>query len=223
MLQLPEPESPSLEFGNVVHSAIDEILKTGKVPEESHYFKLKESDQNKAKKIAEHWFKTRYKEISKNYKNEESVSLSDDRYPDLSIYGKVDLIEVGGDGKVKVTDFKTGSGRSKRDIEKIDDEGRMDGYMRQLAMYSYLLSENSKWKKDVVESTLEFLEAKNPEDAFYRTYIDKDKIDMLVRDIADYDNMLKTGTWVTRPCHFKSYGKSNAVCEYCQMARIYKK
>ena len=223
MLQLPEPESPSLEFGNVVHSAIDEILKTGKVPEESHYFKLKESDQVKAKKISEHWFKTRYKEISKNYKNEESVSLSDERYPELSIYGKVDLIEIGDGAEVKVTDFKTGSGRSRRDIEKIDEEGRMDGYMRQLAMYSYLLSENSKWKKDVVESTLEFLEAKNPEDAFYRTYIDREKIEMLVRDITDYDNMLKTGTWVSRPCNFKSYGKANAVCEYCQIAKIYKK
>ena len=151
------------------------------------------------------------------------MSLSDERYPELSIYGKVDLIEIGDGAEVKVTDFKTGSGRSRRDIEKIDEEGRMDGYMRQLAMYSYLLSENSKWKKDVVESTLEFLEAKNPEDAFYRTYIDREKIEMLVRDITDYDNMLKTGTWVSRPCNFKSYGKANAVCEYCQIAKIYKK
>jgi hypothetical protein len=69
---------------------------------------------------------------------------------------------------------------------------------------------------------LEFLEAKNDKENFYNTTIDKEQIDLLIKDIKDYDNLVKTGEWIDRPCNFKSYGKANAECEYCKMAEIYK-
>ena len=47
------------------------------------------------------------------------------------------------------------------------------------------------------------------------------EIILLVQDIKDYDNLIKTGDWVNRPCHYNSYGK-NTECEYCKMAEIYK-
>ena len=109
-------------------------------------------------------------EIEQKRKNEKSISVIDDRFPRLNIYGKIDLIEnlparpmgAGGDAKnIRVTDFKTGSVRRKGDIEKTDSEGRMSNYLRQLAMYSYLIKQSSKYKTDVRESRLEFLEAKN--------------------------------------------------------------
>jgi RecB family exonuclease len=237
LLQLPEPKAESLEFGNIVHGAIDTILKlnTDTVNEEEIKSIIKKlvlksgfGDDRKQKelehdafKIVSVWVEERLPKIEKDRENEKSVSVRDERFPHLSIYGKIDLVEIIGKENVRVTDFKTGTPRKKSEIEKIDEEGRMSDYMRQLSMYSYLLGENSKWKKNVTESQLEFVQAKNEKEMFYGTYIDKEHIDLLIRDITDYDNLLKNGNWVDRPCNFKSYGKQNTECEYCKMARIY--
>jgi len=253
LLQLPEPKSESLEFGNIIHGSIDMILKLNKKPtkiEIENIIKeqIKKSAFGTERKqeeflklgfnVISKWVENRLGEINKNIENEQSVSVSDNRFPNLNIYGKIDLIEhlparnafsivdTGGDkenekGNVRVTDFKTGNPRKKSDIEKIDDEGRMSGYMRQLAMYSYLLITNKKWNVNVTESRLEFVEAKKEIESFYNTVITSEQIDMIVRDIQDYNELLKTGQWTERPCNFNSYGKPNAVCEYCKMAEIY--
>ncbi len=237
LLRLPEAKTESLEFGNAVHGSVDKILKMNKVPnvKELEKIVLEETrkrnygDEKKQDKMYRevfgmvlHWVEDRLPDISKDRENEKSISVKDDRFPHLNIYGKIDLIEMLDAKNVRVTDFKTGSVRKKSDIEKINEEGRMSDYMRQLSMYSYLLGENSKWKKEVVESQLEFLEAKDKKEAFYRTFINKEHIDLLLKDIADYDSLVKEGRWIDRPCNFKSFGKQNAICEYCKMAEIYK-
>ena len=236
LLRLPEPQSESLEFGNAVHASIDQILKKGKkvsskeIEEivEREVLKRKYGDEQKQKSmqkevlgIVAKWVKNRLGEIELGYENEKSISIKDDKYPHLNIYGKLDLIENLNKEDIRVTDFKTGSVRKKGDIEKIDEEGRLSGYMRQLAMYSYLIGESRKNKK-VSESRLEFLEARNEKEIFYNTYINQEKIDLLKRDILDYDNLVKKGDWIERPCNYNSYGK-NTECEYCKRAEIYKK
>jgi CRISPR/Cas system-associated exonuclease Cas4 (RecB family) len=236
LLQLPEPKSESLEFGNIVHGSVDGVLKLTKKPSEKDLQNIISKEVRKtgfgddrkqkelfklALKIVSKWADARLREISKEKENEQSISVSDDRFPNLNIYGKIDLIEHLDSKNVRVTDFKTGNVRKKSEIEKIDPEGRMSTYMRQLAMYSYLIRQSPKWKVGVGESRLEFLEAKKNADIFYNTVIDNEQIDMIVKDITDYDNLLKSGEWVNRPCNYNSYGK-NTECEYCKMAEIYK-
>jgi DNA helicase-2/ATP-dependent DNA helicase PcrA len=234
LLQLPESKSESLEFGNKVHGAIDKILKLKKVPKEISQKELEEMAEGDREvlKILTRWVEDRLPFISKSRENEQSVSVSDDRFPHLNIYGKIDLIENLDEHNVRVTDFKTGGVRKKGDIEKIDEDPtctgssgearrRMSGYMRQLAMYSYLLTKNKKWNVAVSESRLEFLEAKDKKEIFYDTVITKEQIGMIVEDIVDYDKFIKTGEWIERPCHYNSYGK-NTECEYCKMSEIYK-
>lgn len=221
LLQLPEPKSESLEFGNAVHSAIDKILKSKKIPTQKDLEKITNGD-TKVLKIVSKWAKDRLENIAQKRENEQNVSLIDDRFPYLNIYGKIDLIENLDAKNVWVTDFKTGSVRKKNEIEKLDSEGRMSSYLRQLAMYSYLIEQSPKWKMNVRKSRLEFLEAKNAEDAFYDRIITQKEIDLLIQDIKDYDNLIKRGQWVERPCNYNSYGK-NIECEYCKMAEIYKK
>jgi DNA helicase-2/ATP-dependent DNA helicase PcrA len=222
LLKLPEVKSKSLEFGNLIHSAIDKILKSKKVPSEKEILEMAEGDQE-AGKIISDWVKDRLPEINKNYENEKSISVRDPEFPHLNIYGKIDLVEELTGDDLKVTDFKTGNPRKKSEIEKIDEEGRLSDYLRQLAMYSYLLKESRNKKTEVRESVLEFLEAKNEKEYFYQTFIDQGKIVLLKKDIKDYDALVREGEWVNRPCHFKSYGKANALCEYCRRAEIYKK
>jgi DNA helicase-2/ATP-dependent DNA helicase PcrA len=236
LLKLPEIKSESLEFGNAVHASIDAILKIGEKPSvkqieeitNTEVLKREYGDERKQKSmqkevlgIVSRWVKERLGEIESNYENEKSVSFRDERFPHLNIYGKLDLIEKLDEENVRVTDFKTGSVRKKSEIEKIDEEGRMSGYLRQLAMYSYLLEQSPKWKVYVRESRLEFLEAKDSLEAFYDRLITNKEIQLLIKDITDYDNLVKNGEWIKRPCNYNSYGK-NTECEYCKRANIYK-
>jgi hypothetical protein len=83
------------------------------------------------------------------------------------------------------------------------------------------LKESRKNKVNIKESVLEFLEAKNDKDTFYSTFIDDTKINLLIKDIKDYDTLVKEGEWINRPCNYNYYGQAT-VCEYCKMVEIYK-
>ena len=236
LLQLPESKSESLEFGNIIHGSIDAVLKYGKTPTSKTLEQIitdevarsRFGDERKQKelstlasRIISRWAMLRLKDIATEREHEHSISLRDDTFPHLQLYGKIDLIEHLDKECVRVTDFKTGSVRKKSEIEKCDGEGRMSPYMRQLAMYSYLLSKNQKWKKRVSGSRLEFLEAKTPTEIFYDTVVTDDHLKLLLKDIADYDTCVKNGEWIKRPCNYNSYGK-NTPCEYCKLAQVYK-
>ncbi len=236
LLQLPTPPAETLEFGIVVHSSLNRILKSGSVSsgveleniikEEVGRGRFRdERTRNRIHKevlsVLIPWVQNRLPQIKLARRMEESISVNDKRFPHLKIYGKIDLIENLDKKEVRVTDFKTGSPRKKSDIEKEDVEGRMTGNLRQLAMYSYLLRENPKWAVDARESRLEFLEAKDPKQSFYDRVISEREIDLLIRDIEDYDEAVKSGGWVSRECNYNSYGK-NTECEYCKLAEVYK-
>lgn len=232
-LQLPTPKTESLILGSVVHTGIEYILKdkikpTTKIIEtiidkslDKEFVKeksLRARIHKSAQGILNNWIKNYYPHIHKSYLTERSVPYHDRNFPHLKMYGKIDLTENYEDGIV-VTDFKTGSGKTKGVIEKRDEQGRLSSLLRQLAMYSYLLS-----GQKISHSKLLFLEedAKD-KNAVYQTHINQEEIDLLVRDIKEYDEALKNGTWVERECHFKPYGTDSTECEYCAKAKIYQK
>lgn len=240
LLQLPEPETISLQFGNVIHGTIEKILKQkiSPTPEilrtmiDECIAKIHAIDQVEEKRIARDaleiislWAKNRLPEIAETYESEYPFyNFHDPEFPHLKITGKIDLMESLDDIHVRVTDFKTGKPKTKSDIEKLDDDDRMSDYLRQLAMYSYLLDGKSDGNREASESRLEFVEAKpGDKNAVYSTKISGDHIEKLRQDLRDYNNLLKTKKWIDRPCYFKSYGKSGAECDYCRLARIYKK
>jgi DNA helicase-2/ATP-dependent DNA helicase PcrA len=232
-LQLPTPKTESLILGSVVHTAIEYILKekikpTTKILEtiidkslDKEFIKeksLRARIHKNAQAILANWIKNYLPHIHKSYMTERSVSYHDKNLPHLKMYGKIDLTETYEDGIV-VTDFKTGGSKTKGVIEKRDEEGRLSSLLRQLAMYSYLLS-----GQKISHSKLLFLEEDSKDkNAVYDTHINQEEIDLLVRDIREYDEALKNGTWTTRECHFKPYGTDSTECEYCAKARIYKK
>jgi len=235
-LKLPEIKGVSLALGSAVHSTIEFILKNKSVPkiteiQEKIKMELEKEgvdgsqELKKLSKDAENavmnWVDNYYAILAKDYTSERSLQFRDPKFTQLLMYGKLDLTERLPNGDISVTDFKTGSTKTKGIIEKIDEEGRLSSLMRQLAMYSYLIAGAEKGK-DVYASKLLFLEAqKSDKNALYSTHVDREQIDLLIRDITDYDNLLKSGEWVNRPCNYNSYGK-HTECEYCKRAEIYK-
>ena len=234
-LRLPEERPVHLVVGTVAHAMIEYTLKSKEIPKDEILVSQIESklrgegvaDKNDLRRftkeiheIIKYWIKNYYDKLHENFKSERSVSFLDKKnFPNLQMYGKIDLSEYVNDGEVWVTDFKTGSVKTSGMIEKIDEEGKMSDLMRQLAMYSYLLSGD---RMKVTNSRLLFLEGDiKDKNSLYETTIDEEKIDLLKRDIKEYDEALSSGSWVERECHFKPF-KGGDECEYCKLrSRIY--
>lgn len=234
-LRLPEVKMVHLALGTVVHATIEYILKSEDLPDEAtiknqiNYLFVKEgiTNENDLRKLGKdaygavkNWVDNYYPHLESDFKSERSVSFVDQKnFPKLLMYGKIDLTEYNSLGDISVTDFKTGSTKAKSAIEKIDEEGRMSDLMRQLTMYSYLLK-GDKADIKVTNSKLLFLEAdKGDKNAFYQTHITEEQIDLLKKDIKEYDEALDSGSWTDRICNFKSYGNNSMECEYCKMAK----
>lgn len=227
-LQLPEPETESLQFGNLVHHSIEHML-TG----ESSIKKILEQEIDTlgvfdaniqkrflkdAEKVLQRFVDSVLPDISKERESEKSMPVYiDPDTPNIQVGGKIDLLETLPDGSVRVTDFKTGKPKSVRDIEKEDEDGRMSDYLRQLAMYSYLLL-HEKAKKEVTSSRLLFLESPDGDrNVIYQTQITNEHIEKLKTDIKDYEEALKNGGWTDRPCNFKPFGNQKE-CPHCILA-----
>lgn len=234
LLQLPEPLNDSLHVGNIVHKSIEFILKSPETPtsaalsaqiEKCAFIEARYSDTHarrlsaQAVPIVTHWMEHIAPTVSLPFATEKAFPYYDPTFPNLSMFGKIDLVEELSDGTVRVSDWKTGSVKTASEIEKRDEEGRMSGLLRQLTMYSYLINGFSHGLTDVAESRLVFLEAKKGDKhAVHARRIAAADIAQLKGDIADYDALVKSGEWVRRPCNAKTYGE-NDECEYCAMAK----
>ncbi len=236
-LKLPEIKSVSLALGSAVHGAIEYVLKSSSKPSDKDLEEKVQScliregitEPKELKRLLKDglkaitsWMDTYYDNLAKDRASERSVSFKDQMFPTLSMYGKIDLTERFPNGTISVTDFKTGSVKAASAIEKLTEENRLSDYMRQLAMYSYLIRGAEKGNI-VASSRLLFVEADPKEkNALYEARITDEQIDLLVRDIKEYDEQLKSGEWINRECHHKGYGDS-IECEYCKMAKMFKK
>jgi DNA helicase-2/ATP-dependent DNA helicase PcrA len=234
-LRLPDVKGVSLALGSAVHATIELLLKSSSLPKKveiksiidqalRHEGVLDERDIARLGKDAlaavTTWIDGYYDHLASDRKSERSISYRDPQFSNLTMFGKIDLTERFPDGTMTVTDFKTGSSKTSGMIEKIDDEGRMSDYLRQLAMYSYLIAGTESGKR-VDQSRLLFLEAaENDKNALYSKAITDHELELLTKDIADYQSLLETGEWMSRPCHVKTYGTGSSECEFCKRAAV---
>ncbi|MFA7285525.1 MAG: ATP-dependent DNA helicase [Candidatus Paceibacterota bacterium] len=233
-LKLPEVKGTSLALGSAVHGTIEFILKNKALPQTEDIKVAITRELNKegvqdgielarlekvSYDMVNNWIEKYYKILEADYVSERSVQFRDKEFADLLMYGKLDLTERDIRGNISVTDFKTGKPKTKNEIEKVDEEGRMSAYMRQLAMYAYLI-DGAEGGKKVESLRLMFLEAEDGDkNALYSTYIDNEKIDLLKRDISDYVTNLENGAWVNMKCNFKPWGGKSEECEYCKLSK----
>lgn len=210
-LRLPEPESEALLFGNLAHALVEKSIVERRVSEtyEAELNKLKIFDERLRKRFAKDAEKLlkRFGKVSLPFISEESrteVRLrSLDAKTGLEVTGSIDLLENLEAG-VRVTDFKTGRAK------------KSDDYLRQLAMYSYLL-ENQRKPLKVISSRLAFLEAEE-KDYFFETQIGREEIQKLKEEISEYNQALKDRSWSERPCEFKP-SQFERECEYCALRK----
>lgn len=227
-LGVPEPESEAMKFGSVVHGAIENLLKSGQpaiddVLDYNHIYneKTRRRMATDALRALKRFSTELLPELYDERESEKALSAKDKRFPELTITGKIDLMESDGGSGVRVTDFKTGRPRPAKEVEKADEEGRMSGYLRQLAMYSYLLESAGRGKYEVEKSRLYFVESDDPKNTLYECTITREHLDLLAKDIADYQALLESGKWTERECHHKAY-PGEKECPYCKRAEMYR-
>ncbi len=236
-LKVPEPLADSLVFGSIVHGSIEQILKNEAPQSKKDLENIIEKEIKKCHIVDERSI-TRFQKdalvavgrfmddmlptLWDKREAEKAISYKDPELPDIMITGKIDLIENDDGDSIRVTDFKTGKTRKKSEIEKEDDNGKLSSYLRQLAMYTYLLEQSTKGRVSVESSRLYFLEDGNSKNALYETSITHEHVDLLREDMKEYDREMKSGVWTDRECNFKPWGSGEAECPYCKMAEMYK-
>lgn len=239
-IKLPSLKSDSLMVGSIVHAVLEKTInQKGRLMEievieiiDQELLKNKLENTKKGILLKEKiitiynsWLEKRFNEISNQNETEKDVSFANKNFPHLKFYGKLDLVEYFKDKSIVVTDFKTGRVKTRNEIEKNSKEERLGDYLRQLTMYYFLMQDkgydlnNSKFKLLFVESELD------DKNGVYETFINQEQLDLLNKDFKDYDELLKSGTWIERPCFNdnKNFGGNDNECEYCSLAKkIYK-
>lgn len=229
LVRLPEEKTESLFFGTAVHGVLESIINKNintdiKDIEEKMISILHKDgviDEHKIKRVLKDglpiisaWIQNHLPNLSENRSTERPFSYNDPEFSHLNLHGKIDLVEEKDDSMV-VTDFKTGSPKTHSALSKKDEEGRLSDYERQLAMYTYLLQGNGKKN---ITSKLFFLEAsEGDKNKIYAKDIDSETVELLRKDIKDYDSLVQNGEWINRPCKNEGYG--NTECIYCKMAK----
>lgn len=226
LIRLPDTRGYYLLLGTAVHETIREYIsqKKNNNPwnEERLLQYFKESIQNysasekdlvrlseNGSAIIRSYYQKRMKDWTTNRESElviPNIYLD----VDISINGKIDMIELKNNHEVIVYDFKTGKTKSRNALLGGTKAENKD-YYRQLVFYKLLLSLYKKGQYKMAEGVIEFVESALEGEVRQESFsIDDSEVKALIQDIhAMRDSVLSLSFWDTT-CDDKD-------CEYCHL------
>lgn len=226
LIQIPSGYSPVLEYGNLMHGALEKFFVQSKKEEKILSVKkllgffeeaVKHSSLN-AKEIQkykprgltslESWYKTRLKDLKylvdierKIYKDFELTNGET-----IMLNGKLDKIEYLEsvlDGPIRIVDYKTGRPFSKKSKDEKEE------LKRQLAFYNLLLDGYKDNKFYIKEAVLDFLEENDKgEHEQFAMHISEEEISELKKIVEDIAFEIMSGELLSKGCNKKD-------CEWC--------
>lgn len=210
IVKLPFEKTPALILGSAVHEALErlfiEIKNSGQTPslnfvnsvfeksvlKENATERDREAILAKGSKILEDWY-NQYKDSFKSplfvelYFGNKNIVLDD-----VPLTGKVDKIEMIGDGRAKLIDYKTGRVKSRNDI--LGATKSSDGsVIRQLYFYKILCDLDPTIKVKIDKGEIDFIAA-NERGNFKKEEFDfeDEKLEEVKKLIVDsYGQMLE--------------------------------
>jgi len=226
LIRLPDVRGYYLLLGTAVHENIREYilqLKNKKTMSEeqllAHFkesialFSASEKDlktlEEKGSLILSSYYRKRMKDWDGNRESElviPNIFLEQD----ISINGKIDMIELKKKNEVVVYDFKTGKAKSRNDLLGLTKKENKD-YYRQLVFYKLLLSLYKKGQYKMTKGVIEFVESAVDGDIKNESFtIEDSEVKELIATIREMkDSILNLSFWDTR-CEDKD-------CEYCKL------
>jgi DNA helicase-2/ATP-dependent DNA helicase PcrA len=170
----------------------------------------REDSIKKGKKALTSYIKNYYPNWNRNIITEYGITILIQN-PSLKLTGKLDKVEIIGDGIVNVVDYKTGKPKSRNEIE--GKTKNSDGnYARQLAFYKLLIDTDGKFYMKSGE--LDFIEPNergiHKKESFE---INDENVKNLLEEIEKMYKSVTTMSFVGKSCDDDS-------CEHCRLARI---
>ena len=133
---------------------------------------------------------------------------------DISINGKIDMIEMRKNQEVVVYDFKTGKTKSRNALLGVTHAQNKD-YYRQLVFYKLLLSLYKKGQYKMSEGIIEFVESALVGDVKSETFIIEEKeVSELIEQIHTMKDSLLQLTFWDSTC-------GDSECEYCRLRSFF--
>lgn len=226
LIRLPDVRGYYLLLGTAVHDSIREFISQKKKGVEwkegdlIHYFEESISRYSASEKdlirLAENgtviiraYFQKRMQTWNTNRETEliiPNIYLD----TDITINGKIDMIEFKNKTEVVVYDFKTGKAKSRNALLGETQVHNKD-YYRQLVFYKLLLSLYKKGLYTMTEGVIEFVESAAVGDIRYETFTpSNDEVIELKEEIRNMkESVLTLSFWDTR-CEDKD-------CSYCKL------
>lgn len=226
LIQIPSGYSVTLEYGNLMHGALEKFFLECKKEEDiiskekllAYYQERVEMSQLNAKEIQK--YKTRGLESLSTWFDQRKEILSDQVDIEKKIYrdfelttkdilnlnGKIDKIEYEDSvlgGGIRVIDYKTGKAFSKKQKDQKQD------LTRQLVFYHLLLQNYKDGIYSIKETILDFLEPDekgNHERFSY--HVTQEDIHLLEQTILEVGAEIISGAFLDKGCGKKS-------CEWC--------
>jgi DNA helicase-2/ATP-dependent DNA helicase PcrA len=230
LIRIPEAPTPSLMYGNAIHSAlllffkkINEKRKVPKVEDLIRFFEINLQSQpmseveisrylKRGEKALWGYYQNYFKEWekSKKYILEKSLEVE---FEDTRLTGKLDKIELLNDNEVIIVDYKTGKPQTKNEILGLT-KGSSGDYFRQLVFYKLLLSMQKKNKYIIQKEVLDFVEP--TESGKYKKYefeIQDNEVESLKEQIKKVIFEIKNLSFWNKTC-------GNKYCDYCNLKRL---
>jgi len=230
LIRISEAPTPSLMYGNAIHSAlllffkkINEKRKVPKVEDLVRFFEINLQSQPMNEVEISRYFKRGEKalwgyyqnyfkewEKSKKYILEKSLEVE---FENIRLTGKLDKIELLNNNEVIIVDYKTGKPQTKNEILGLT-KGSSGDYFRQLVFYKLLLSMQKKNKYIIRKEVLDFVEP--TESGKYKKYefeIQDNEVESLKEQIKKVIFEIKNLSFWNKTC-------GNKDCVYCNLKRL---
>lgn len=226
LIRLPDVRGYYLLLGTAVHETIREYIsekKKGNMWDEEkliqyfnesiHNYSASEKDlvtlSEKGSNIIRAYYQKRMKDWDTNRESElvvPNIYLD----VDISINGKIDMLELKKNHEVVVYDFKTGKAKSRNALLG-GTQAKNKDYYRQLVFYKLLLSLYKKGQYKMTEGVIEFVESGVEGDIKSEQFsIEEKEVKELIQEIHNMrDSVLNLTFWDTT-C-------DDPDCEYCHL------
>ena len=226
LIRLPDVRGYYMLLGTAVHETIREYIsqkKRGVQLEEEELLRFfteliarysaSEKDLVTLAEKGSHIIRSYYQKRMKEWNtNRESELIIPNMYldTDISINGKIDMIELKKNHEVVVYDFKTGKTRSRNELLGNTKKANKD-YYRQLVFYKLLLSLYKKGQYKMKEGVIEFVESAVDGDIKNESFnIEEGEVKELIQQISAMKNSVLTLAFWDTTCEDKD-------CEYCKL------
>ncbi len=228
LLSLPDIKSYLMIFGTAVHFALDQYVKSlrskplspdkvknifseklkGEPVSEVDFEALKQ----KGEKIIEKYIIEVGSKWDKSFESEvvvRGVQFSEN----ITLNGRIDMIEPKSSNQVIVHDFKTGKPKSRKSIDGSNPE-KETNYLMQLVFYKILLDHHQEGKRRMIGGVIDFVE---PTDSgnFKSEYFDI--TDEMVKELEKQIEVVGKQIWDVT---FWDQRCADIECEYCKLREL---